>query len=349
MSKLKKPKGPKSSGWASNLLASMPWLKNKAFLIPAIASVLVLSTVGVVSAVQGGLFSPQAQESAEVSLDDSGVEVVAEPVIGPECVEGEPVCEDVKSILVGTKNWEGGVFPWTYEELVESMMYQHNVTREFAVSVINAVEFDWGEDVTASGTSRPGSPSGSSSVGSEGSSSPSVTQAPKITTETPTATSTRGSALDDAKYHVDNFNFSRAELIDTLVRNFGHSQADVIAAIDSLKVNWNLEAKQAGESILRQGPFSPERIRGALRYIKFLDSEAEAGVAALGIDEYAQASLMARDFLMRQTPPCDFSYEQAFEYMTQREYFEDAPASYGLLEYLELDEDYNDVWLVCGR
>jgi len=334
-----KPKGAKLGASARNLLASFPWLKNKTFLIPALASVLAISVVGAVLALQA-TNSPSAQESVDVSQDESMAEVIAEPVIGPACAEGEPVCEHVKYLLLEA-NYLDGVNPWGYEELIDSIVYLFDVTSEFARAVVDAVEYDWGNDVTASGDSGSGSSTGTSS------SQPSA-QSP-INTESPPVATTKGSALEDARFHVDNFHFSRAELIDTLVQNFGHSRSDVIAAIDSLNVNWNLEAKQSAESIAKQGPFSPERIRGALRFLKFLDAEAEAGVAALGIDEYAQADLMARDFLRRQTPPCNFTYYQALDYMTEREYFEEDPASFALLGYLELDENNEDVWLLCGR
>jgi hypothetical protein len=229
--------------------------------------------------------------------------------IGGACVRGKVICEAAIYVLIESDQGKG----LTRENFIEIWMSAYGATRAEVEGIISAIGFtDWFESAGSAGSLK------------------------------------KRSALEEAAYHVDNFNFSREVLIENLVGYFGHDRTEVISAIDSLNVNWNLEAKQAAENMFSQGPFSQERIRGTLRGSKFLDSEADAGVAALGIDEFSQAELMARDFLMRQTPPCDFSYDFALAYMTEKEYFEREAAVIALLGYLEIDENYNDVWLLCG-
>ena len=389
--KQKKPRSPKQGVAASDLLASIPWLKNKTFFIPALASVLAVSVVGAVLAVQ-------ATNSPEVSLDESSSEAVDQPAIGFACVAGTVVCEEVKDILLET-DYEEVLRTWTRSSLIDYFVGRHGRSLTFVTEVVDAVRFDWGDGSTYAGGSGSESSTGASSGNSRASGIGGACVRGKVICEAAiyvliesdqgkgltrenfieiwmsaygaTRAEVEGiisaigftdwfesagsagslkkrSALEEAAYHVDNFNFSREVLIENLVGYFGHDRTEVISAIDSLNVNWNLEAKQAAENMFSQGPFSQERIRGTLRGSKFLDSEADAGVAALGIDEFSQAELMARDFLMRQTPPCDFSYDFALAYMTEKEYFEREAAVIALLGYLEIDENYNDVWLLCG-
>lgn len=138
--KQKKPKSPKQGATASNLLASMPWLTKKTFLIPALSSVLVVSLVGVVSAVQGGVFGLSNQDSAEVTLEES----ISEEAIGFACVSGTEICEEVKSILLGTA-YDEVVANWTRESLIAHLEYKYGRSRIFATEVVDAVKFDWGD------------------------------------------------------------------------------------------------------------------------------------------------------------------------------------------------------------
>ena len=314
-----KPKGAKLGASASNLLASFPWLKNKTFLIPALASVLVVSLVGVVLAVQGSNTARSDEGIVEVPLEEPELEIVAEPVIGAACVEGEPVCEFVKVHLL-SEYWEDYV-RLGYDGFVDYILEVHDVSRDFAEEVLNAVEFNWGNGSTASGSSSPGSGSA-------------VPTDPNL-----------DSAVEYVKFYVDDFSFSKVDLIDILMQSNRFTRDEIIAAIDALNVDWNQEALQKAEDFAAQGPFSRERLYWALLDVNFEPPQALAGVDALGIDWYAQAERAALAFLQRQAPPCRFSYESAVNYLVTEEYFTEDEALFGFYPF---DDYENDRWLVCG-
>jgi hypothetical protein len=310
-----------------NLLASMPWLKNKTFLIPALASVLVVSLVGVVLAVQGSNTARSDEEIVEVPQAEPELEIAAEPAIGAACVEGEPVCEFVKVHLLSDSGWTWVGF---YEQFIDYVVEVNSISRAAAEDVVAAVEFDWCAESTRSGSSSPGNICGETSPGS-GSAGPA---APDL-----------DSAVEYVKFYVEDFSASRIDLIERLVQDNRFTRDEIIAAIDLLDVDWNREALQKAQDFAAQGPFSRKRLYGALISVNFEPSEAFSGVDALGIDWYEQAERAALAFLQRQAPPCQFSYESAVDYLVTEEYFTEDEALFGLYPF---DDYENDRWLVCG-
>jgi hypothetical protein len=155
--------------------------------------------------------------------------------------------------------------------------------------------------------------------------------------------------VEFAKYHVDNFYFSRLALIEAFVNTFGEDRSASIAAIDSLNVNWSQEAKQQAESILNQRPVSfSVLIYLLVDELKFLESEARAAEIELGVNWYEQAEKMARLILRQQSPPCNFSYDSMIDVLVNDEYFVEDQAHYGLYDFVTFDENENPTWLVCG-
>lgn len=324
--KQKKPKSPKQGATASNLLASMPWLTKKTFLIPALASVLVVSLVGVVLAVQGSNSARSDEEIVEVPQAEPELEIAAEPVIGAACVEGEPVCEFVKAHLLSDSGWEWVGF---YEQFIDYVVEFNSISRASAEDVVAAVEFDWCAETTRV-IVQPSKICGEAS--------------PESGSATPAAPES-DSAVEYVRYYIDNFNASRIVLIERLVSYNYFTRDEIVAAIDFLNVDWNQEAFQTAQDFASQGPFSAQRLFGSLGYVGFETSQAQAGVDALGIDWYAQAERAALAFLQRQAPPCQFSYESAVNYLVTEEYFTEDEALFGFYPF---DDYENDRWLVCG-
>jgi hypothetical protein len=111
----------------------MPWLKNKTFFIPALASVLAVSVVGAVLALQAA----NPTKVSEDASSDSGA-------IGFACVSGTPICEEVKSILLKT-DYDEVVANWTRESLIAHLEYKYGRSRIFATEVVDSIKFDWGD------------------------------------------------------------------------------------------------------------------------------------------------------------------------------------------------------------
>jgi hypothetical protein len=232
-----KPKGAKLGASASNLLASFPWLKNKTFLIPALASVLVVSLVGVVLAVQGSNTARSDEGIVEVPLAEPELEIVAEPVIGAACVEGEPVCEFVKVHLL-SEYWEDYV-RLGYDGFVDYILEVHDVSRDFAEEVLNAVEFNWGNGSTAS---EGGSGSESSTGASSGDSRTSGIGGACV----------RGKVICEAAIYVliesdQGKSFTRENFIEVWMSEYGATRVEVEGIISAIGfTNWAGSASSSG-------------------------------------------------------------------------------------------------------
>lgn len=292
--------------------------------------------------------------------------------VGPNCVSGERVCEFVKDALL---NWKSKAScpvrcHWTrYEEFVQHVMAEQNVTRDFATSIVDAVEYEWEEgstegsersevlrsDLTDSrdqldqsdNTGAVGSASSSNSDSSIDSIQDSNSES--ILGDAESTGLCRESKPEDlvwlASYHVDDFHFSRVELIEIVQVYCEVSLAEAQTVVDSLNVDWVQEANQSAQAMAMQGPFSAERLRGALRYLGFTDGEAEAGVDNLNIDWYQQAGRKALAILLVQEPPCLFPPKSLIDMLIQDFMFELDEAIYGVSLY---DDAENDLWRVCG-
>jgi hypothetical protein len=378
----------------------MPWLKNKTFFIPALASVLAVSVVGAVLAVQ-------ATNSPEVSLDESSSEAVDQPAIGFSCVKGTVVCEEVKSILLDT-DYEEVLTKWTRQSLIQHLVDTQYVSVKFATEVVDAVRFDWGDGSTYAGGSGSESSTGASSGNSRTSGIGGACVRGKVICEAAIyvliesdqgkgftrenfievwmseygatrvevegiisaigftnwagSASAGGSgnytldpcysnpaegkkllscAKNAAQTTVDFAFFSRRDVIEALVFQ-GYSNELATQAVDSLNVDWNLEAKQQAQDLVRQAGSSRLWLLGFLEdQLGFLASEAAEGVDSLNLDYLEQAVRATVGFLTRN--PCDeqgvYSYYYVFDYLYEREGFDLYEADHGVNSQLVEGDD----------
>jgi hypothetical protein len=203
----KKTMGQGKTSLIGNLTASMPWLKNKTFLIPALASVLALSVVGAVLAVQ-------ATNSLEVSLGESSSEAVDQPAIGFACVAGTVVCEEVKDILLET-DYEEVLRTWTRSSLIDYIVGRHGRSLNFVTEVVDAVRFDWGDGSTYIGDFESDGPSASAGA------------------------CVSGEPICDAARYVlvksgQGKNFTRENFIEVWMSTYGATRAEVEGIISAI-------------------------------------------------------------------------------------------------------------------
>ena len=297
MSPKKKTMGQGKTSLIGNLTASMPWLKNKTFVIPALASVLALSVVGAVLAVQ-------ATNSPEVSADESN----ASEEVGFACVSGTPICEEVKSLLLDT-DYNEVLANWTRESLIAHLEYKYGRSRIFATEVIDAVKFDWGDGSTYSGGSvaeestRDGSGDSTSAPRSPSSAPPPVIDTPSLPSgvTAPQDKTSLASAVEHAKLIVQMSIISRRDLIEAMTY-LGYSNELSTQAIDSLGVNWGIEAQQQARHSLEYNAFSRYLLLLHLETFGYLEAERVYGVDSLNIDFIEQAKREVDNVLTRQ--PC---------------------------------------------
>lgn len=88
------------------------------------------------------------------------------------------------------------------------------------------------------------------------------------------------SARRSAKSHIEARGFSREGLIDQLEYEW-YTVEDATAAVDSLDVDWNIEAVETAESYLELSEFPREGLVGQLIYEGFTPDEAEFGVSTV--------------------------------------------------------------------
>ena len=318
MSPKKKTMGLGKSGLIGNLTASFPWLKNKTFLIPAVSFVLVLSTVGVVSAVQGGVFSSSGPGTADTSLEDSDAEAAEQPAIGFACVAGTVVCEDVKTILLDG-DYQEVLAKWTRESLIKYLVDTHYVSVGFATDVVDAVKFEWGDGSSYAGSSDSGS---STQAGSGNSTSTAVG-----------AACVRGQDICEAAKYVlietdQGKSFTRENFIEVWMSTYKASREKVEAIVNAIGfTNWAGSASSGGTSssggssapppVVSQSGLSPSQVARSiiesinafgsaysrLQVIDYMVSlhkinrtEATSALDALGLNWNLQAAKAAKWF-----------------------------------------------------
>jgi hypothetical protein len=390
----KKTMGQGKASLIGNLTASMRWLKNKTFFIPALASVLAVSVVGAVLAVQ-------ATNSPEVSLDESSSEAVDQPAIGFACVAGTVVCEEVKDILLET-DYEEVLRTWTRSSLIDYFVGRHGRSLTFVTEVVDAVRFDWGDGSTYIGDFESDGPSASAGAcvsgepicdaaryvlvksgqgknftrenfieiwmstygatrekveaiiqdirftdwASSASAKDSAGNPGSFTLDPCYSNPAEGKKLlscakNAAQTTVDFAFFSRRDVIEALVFQ-GYSNELATQAVDSLNVDWNLEAKQQAQDLVRQAGSSRLWLLGFLEdQMGFLASEAAEGVDSLNLDYLEQAVRATVGFLTRN--PCDeqgvFSDNYVFDYLYEREGFDLYEADHGVNSQLVEGDD----------
>jgi hypothetical protein len=325
---------------SQKLEKSKPWYLQKVVVIPSVAAV----AIAVLAAVS--LASFWSQDPEEAAVDNQPVSeqnANREPVIGPACVAGEPACEEVKYLLLEA-TFVGGVNPWTRETLIEYLEYQYSLSFEQAAEIVDAVEYNWGEPVVASSTPTPTSSARASSPSSDSSqagASPSLPSSTPIPSQ-PLPTLTEGDktslsfAQARAQQTVDCCFLSRANLIEYMVLQ-GFARDLATTAIDSLRVDWVLEARQQAQDFLRQDFFSLDRLRFYLTSQLFTSDQANAAISSLNVDWNQQAVKGAEAYLLFR--PCDFytSVAQLSDELFYEEGFTEEESDFGAISQLNLE------------
>ncbi|MGC5222939.1 Ltp family lipoprotein [Micromonospora sp. DT81.3] len=88
-------------------------------------------------------------------------------------------------------------------------------------------------------------------------------------------------AVERARGYLDMMGFSRSDLIGQLEYE-GFTVEDATLAVDRLAPDWNAEAVEAARGFLDVSSFTRDTLLDALLYRGFSQSEAEAGLAAVG-------------------------------------------------------------------
>lgn len=81
-----------------------------------------------------------------------------------------------------------------------------------------------------------------------------------------------------ASWYVENTSSSRMEII-AILRKMEYSMEDCLAAIDSLNVNWNNQAKKAADGYLKIAKFSKDELISQLQFDGFTLEEAQFGAS----------------------------------------------------------------------
>lgn len=81
-----------------------------------------------------------------------------------------------------------------------------------------------------------------------------------------------------ASWYVENTSSSRMEII-AILRKMEYSMEDCLAAIDSLNVNWNNQAKKAADNYLKITKFSKDELISQLQFDGFTLEEAQFGAS----------------------------------------------------------------------
>ena len=92
-------------------------------------------------------------------------------------------------------------------------------------------------------------------------------------------TAEQRNAADSASSYLDFSGFSRKGLIDQLEFE-GYSKADATAAVDSLDVDWNEQARRSAESYLDTMAFSLSELIDQLEFEGYTASQADFGANA---------------------------------------------------------------------
>ena len=85
-----------------------------------------------------------------------------------------------------------------------------------------------------------------------------------------------------ASWYVENTSSSRMEII-AILRKMEYSMEDCLAAIDSLNVNWNNQAKKAADNYLKITKFNKDELISQLQFDGFTLEEAQFG-ASINLD-----------------------------------------------------------------
>ncbi|MBR1971664.1 MAG: Ltp family lipoprotein [Clostridia bacterium] len=82
--------------------------------------------------------------------------------------------------------------------------------------------------------------------------------------------------IKKASWYVENTSSSRMEII-AILRKMEYPMEDCLAAIDSLNVNWNNQAKKAADNYLKIAKFNKDELVSQLQFDGFTLEEAQFG------------------------------------------------------------------------
>lgn len=116
-----------------------------------------------------------------------------------------------------------------------------------------------------------------------GSSTEAATPSVEVTTATPQDASS-SNATKAAKQYLATMPFSHDGLVQQLVVGSQFSEADAVAAVDGLNVDWNEQAAKAAKQYLDTMPFSRDGlIQQLVVGSKFTQEQAEFGATQNGL------------------------------------------------------------------
>lgn len=116
--------------------------------------------------------------------------------------------------------------------------------------------------------------------------SPSPSDTPTQRTSPPSTTKAisaeQRNATKTAQEYLDGQSFSRTGLISQL-KFEGYPTGAATAAVDSLNIDWNVQAANVAKDYLNGQPFSKKGLLSQLKFEGFSDSQAKYGVAHSGL------------------------------------------------------------------
>ncbi|TMS55084.1 hypothetical protein E0T84_04395 [Mycobacterium sp. DBP42] len=98
----------------------------------------------------------------------------------------------------------------------------------------------------------------------------------------PVSSASQRNAVRSAKQYLDYSAFSRQGLIKQLEYE-GFSTADATFAVDSIVVDWNVQAAKAAKAYLDYSGFSRSGLINQLEYEGYTSAQAAYGAAAAGL------------------------------------------------------------------
>ena len=133
-------------------------------------------------------------------------------------------------------------------------------------------------------------------------------------------TESQSKVVESIQEHLNGAHASRSMLIKTLTEE-GHSEEDVIFAVDNFGLDWMEMARGAAEFYTYYMPFSYQGMIDHLKYMEFTDAEAQYGADQLDIDwdanvakyieKYYMYDSYGYDDLVAALEGAGFTHEQA--------------------------------------
>lgn len=157
-----------------------------------------------------------------------------------------------------------------------------------AVGMLLTISYSILLSLTAIGVPEPSATAGSvqlasavTSIEAQGEPQVQALSGPTIPLE-PVSSVSQRNAVRSAKQYLDYSAFSRTGLIKQLEYE-GFSTADATFAVDSITVDWNVQAAKAAKAYLDYSGFSRSGLIGQLEYEGYTSAQAAYGATAAGL------------------------------------------------------------------